>query len=253
MDKFKGERWSWDEPPARQGWTYVGTGPHFRKMHVTVGPEAAQASQQRKEVFKQLKEPGGNPTGGTGNMPKLGGTPGAVSGLTLTPLQYERFRLWSNDQFDDDWDDAWDPFDPPQPAFDEIAIKDQPEALTRAALDACVGGEVNPGLEAGVIMDDPQIYESPFRISRRLNPGDLTRQLGVPWQSDFIIQCNEFWWPSARPGQVLVKQGDGSIAEERWTRGVWNEDAHKKWSQLGFVVRDDDSTRIQYIETSRTL
>ena len=223
----------------------------FRHMHTKGGPEAAQARQVRKYVFARLKEPG-NPTGGTGNMPGL-------SNLTLTPLQYEWFRLWSSvddhddDQFVDDWDNNWDPFDPPQPAFDQIAIEHQPEALTRAALDACVGGSFSPGLESGGTMADTMTYEDLFRISRLRNPGDLTQQLGVPWQSDFIIYCGESWWPSARPGQVLVKQSDGGIAEKRWTRNVPNEEVVKKWSQLGFIVKDDDPAQIRYIETSRTL
>jgi len=218
----------------------------FRYMHVKDGPESAQAAQVRKYVFARLKE-SNNPSGGTGNMPKLSG------GLTVTPLQYEWFKLWSNDQFEDDWDNTWNPFEPLQPTLDDIDIAQRPEALNRAALEACVGGSFAPGLEAGGIMADTATYEDLFRISQLRKPGDLTHELGVPWQSDFVIYCRESWWPSARPGQVLVKQSDGSVAEERWTRGVADDAVVKGWNQLGFIVRDDDSTQVRYVEVSRTL
>ena len=34
----------------------------------------------------------------------------------------------------------------------------------------------------------------PFRINeRKIQPGDLTKQLSLPWQSDFG-QCNTIWY-----------------------------------------------------------
>lgn len=235
-----------NQPPGKVG-GMLEPDTVFRYMHLKEGPDAAQASQVRKYVFEHLKDPG-NPTGGRGNMPKLSGL------LTLTPIQYGWFKLWSNDQFEDDWDSSWDPFDPPQPSLEEIDVADQPEALTRAALDACVGGSFTPGLESGGVMQDTATYEGWFRISRLRNPGDLTQELGVPWQWDFIVACGESWWPSARPGQVFVKQSDGSIVGDRWTRYVAdNEEVVKKWHQLGFVARDEDADQLSYIETERTL
>ena len=111
-----------------------------------------------------------------------------MNALTLTPLQYEWFRLWAsvdehdNDMFEDDWDSAWNPFEPPQPKLEEMDVKEQPEALTRAALDACVGGSFTPGIEASGIMANPATYEDLFRISRLRNPGDLTQGLSTSKQ-----------------------------------------------------------------------
>ena len=91
------------------------------------------------------------------------------------------------DNFIDDWPDDGDPVEPPQPTFDDIPLRDRPRALTEAALGGCVGGSFAPGIEAGSKMAEAQTYQQPFRISSEIEPGDLTQDLSVPWQADFLL------------------------------------------------------------------
>ena len=72
--------------------------------------------------------------------------------------------------FEDDWNPSWNPEAPPTTAFADIPIEKQPAALTRAALEACVGGSFKPGIEVGDTLAQPDTYEQPFRISRIISP-----------------------------------------------------------------------------------
>ncbi len=210
----------------------------FALMHDKAVPGGAAA---RKRVFNMLSKPGG----GGGNMPALSG------GLTVTPLQYEAFMRWSNDQFADDWNSGWDPFNPPQPAFVDIPIKDQPDALNQASLGSGIGGSFFPGIEGGARMAEETAYQKPFRVSRTVNSGDLTHDLGIPWHADFKF-CSESWWPSGRPGDVAVPAG-GNVQFKEWTRGInGSKEMVDNWSKLGFIIKDTNAPT-RYIETQRTL
>ena len=213
----------------------------FAKMHDQQLPRAASA---RQDVFDQLRNP--DDRRGPGNMPKLAGN------LTLTPTQYRCFERWAAGHFVDDWDVSWDPAAPPTMELAIIPIQEQPVALTRAALEACVGGSFQPGIEVGDTAAQPDTYEQPFRISRIIRPGDLTHNLGVPWQADFNM-CNATWWPSARPVSVLDANTVGATLI--WDRGVGdNKDMVTKWRKLGFIVRDSAAANlVRYVESERTL
>ena len=212
----------------------------FAEMH----DRTDEAADARRHVLDQLRDP--EDPRDSGNMPKLAGN------LTLTPTQYRCFERWAAGDFKDDWNPDWNPEAPPTTAFADIPVAEQPSALTRAALEACVGGSFKPGIEVGDIVAQACTYEQPFRVSRIISPGDLTHNLGVPWQADFNM-CNQSWWPSARPVSVL--DNDPSGTPVMWDRGVGdNEDMVKKWKRLGFIVQDSavvDSVR--YIESERTL
>ena len=209
----------------------------FEKMH-----DKTLGSTERSNVVRWLKNPA-DPNG-SGNMPKL-------AGLALTNLQYRCFERWGSDDFIDDWDSTWDPVSPPRRQWEDFEIKEQPEALTKAALDACVGGSFGPGIEVGEIVANYETYEEPFRISRIVRAGGLTHELSVPWQADFQL-CTERWWPSARPDSV-IRKGPPS-QEVSWDRGVRSmQEMVDKWKKLGFVARDTDEQSVQYVETERTL
>lgn len=70
---------------------------------------------------------------------------------------------------------------------------EQPHALVRAALEACVGGPFFPGIEMTFIADEPETWQGPFRLREGLAAGDVTKHMAVPWQADFF-QCNTHWW-----------------------------------------------------------
>ena len=88
-----------------------------------------------------------------------------------------------------------------------------PDALTRIALQACVGGAFYPGIEAGRRLRDVSVYlpGEPFRLSpSALRPGELTQSMALPWQADFFdctweSDADRGWWPAQRPDDVLAE------------------------------------------------
>ena len=235
----------WTNLLARQGhsgsrtWNFLNP-PTFEQLHNQQAPGAANT---RQVVFEQLRNP--DDLRGSGNMPMLAGS------LALTRTQYRCFERWAAGNFLDDWDSTWDPTSLPVMALANIPTEEQPDALTRAALEACVGGSFEPGIEVGDTAGRPDTYEQPFRISRTINPGDLTHRLGVPWQADFNM-CGSSWWPSARP--VSVFAANPTAPPQMWDRDVGdNKDMVDKWRKLGFVVRDMTGAGIRYFESERTM
>jgi L-lysine epsilon oxidase C-terminal domain len=137
---------------------------------------------RRNRIFNALRKPG--PGGGGGTMPFLSG---GNTFVTLTEVQYRRMERWAKGECEADWPGQ----EPVAPSLDELPVQDRPHALDRAALDACVGAGLFPGIEAGRIMRDPDTYQRPFRISSKRDggqreAGDLTARMSVPWQADFF-------------------------------------------------------------------
>ena len=236
----------WTSSDARQGHAGNGFGNFlepttFKRLHDKNAPGGKGARQQ---VFDRLRIPPDGREGG--NMPALSGS------LTLTPTQYALMRKWSEENYLDDWDNAWNPVEPPQPTLAEMPLGRQPLALTQAALGDAVGGSFAPGIEAGEKMADLATYQHPFRISRTIAPGDLTQDLSVPWQADFNL-CLQSWWPGARPGSVIVKEGPTYTARE-WIRGIaGNASMVREWSKLGFIIKDTSGGQVRYTEQERIL
>ena len=235
----------WTSAYARMGHTGSRAGnfldpANFVKMH---DKQATDADTARQDVLRRLKNPA-DPTA-SGNMPSL-------TSLTLTPTQYRRFERWADGDFVDDWNTNWNPLAPPERAFANIPVVEQPDTLTRAALDSCVGGSFNPGIEVDDTAAKQTTYEQPFRISRTISLGGLTSNLGVPWQADFKM-CGDLWWPSARPNLVLDLE-DPQGMPQQWDRDVHdNKDMVDKWKKLGFVVRDPTTVDVRYVESERIL
>lgn len=212
----------------------------------------------RESIFARLVEPGtpAIPVEGESphhllpkdeikNMPKLyaGANPDPNVNIemvhaSLTPYQYEIMRRWKIGDFYADWPGE----EPTPPNFDEIPLQAQPEALTRAALEACVGAPFFPGVEGTYDIARASSYEgSTFRINRDLNPGFLTEKMALPWQADFMDCAAEgdggHWWPSQRPD--ISDKGD-------WARGISDADLvtrHQnmvdKWQKLGFITKEN--------------
>jgi len=162
--------------------------------------------------------------------------------LTLTPTQYFVLHQWALGK------------------FTTGAAAETPGdviALDRQVIGNCVGGPFSPGIETTWIVRVPQVYSKPFTIkmahwqnsNQGLNdyyaanglsltsdpqdgggsePGDLTKRMAIPWQSDFF-QCTAetpnisqpevnqgaggiqvppvyyvYWWPPQSPMQVVT-------------------------------------------------
>jgi L-lysine 6-oxidase len=117
--------------------------------------------------------------------------------LTLTETQYFLLGQWAAGKFVND-----------APASGSARV----HPLDRASVGNCVGLPVCPGIESTWNMQNPIIYEAPYRIKPRYpdeshyyesglsiqtydetakssqgcEPGDLTKRMSVPWQNDFF-------------------------------------------------------------------
>jgi hypothetical protein len=221
---------------------------HFISHVDELSSNTPQDAGARDEIFQALR----TPQGGGGRMPKL--PPLAVQkapGAALTEAQYKRMERWALGAFDADWPGA----EPVPTPLDQLSEQDQPQALDRAALEACVGGPFYPGIEASRVMLEETTYDSQrlFRINVNLPPGTLTATMAVPWQADFNDCSIEFgadWWPGQRPNEV--RRGQERAA--KWAPPDWQHiDMVNKWAQLGFVVAKTVGDTVEYVEDERSL
>jgi hypothetical protein len=155
--------------------------------------------------------------------------------MAVLPLQYSWLSQWADGDFDADWPVAGLTF--PQ-RLEELPVAEQPAALDRAVLDECLGGPVHPGCEMTWPMRQSLLYEAPFRLRRRTRPekdwgpemtsaialaksgplsasgpGDITRWMAVPWQTDTSSCLSRYerdvdgylpaFWPARVPNDVL--------------------------------------------------
>ncbi|MCB0321331.1 MAG: LodA/GoxA family CTQ-dependent oxidase, partial [Bdellovibrionales bacterium] len=164
--------------------------------------------------------------------------------LSLTPLQYQRLSRWAAGDFQQDW----------SPAFhlkrnllrypiQYQPLQEQPDLLTRAALEPVLGGAFHPGYELSWNMRFGHAYMDLFRLRHRephelkhplpsqltpefalnpegplsrLQPGDLTKWMALPWQVDAAM-CRysydtdddpylDTFWPARVPNHVLTSE-----------------------------------------------
>jgi hypothetical protein len=228
-------------------WVYARGAANFPAMnfHRTFNqiPPAA-----RKAVFTKLGHPPstpGDPASTGGNMPRMWSDryDKAFRNGTLTRIQYTNMSLWADGSF---VDDSMNPSSTP------LGIT--PEGLTLAALEPCIGAPFYPGIEASWKLRDEYPFSEPFRLDADLvQPGDVTKQMSLPWQSDFLDCAVEpagsagqlVWWPAQRPLDVLVNS-DTYASWSRAKDGSTNElDADamvEKWWTLGFLLEQADGT-----------
>jgi len=178
----------------------------------SIGPGSPD---ERQHIFRQFRVPSGHPKQpgtGTGRMPYVWSDlylDFAVNG-TVTLHQYRILESWAAGNFHDDWDGK-----PPALSFDVTS-----SGLDRAALEACVGAAFFPGIEVSWKIRDVFGFTEPFRLdAESLSPGDISQQMSLPWQTDFVDCAYEdpyVWWPAQRPINVRESaETDYSL----WARG----------------------------------
>jgi hypothetical protein len=187
-------------------------------------------------------------------MPRLhndgtGGIPPEDLRLTVTATQYEFLRAWASGRFIADWSG------PPAPSAEITA-----NGLDRAALEGGCGGGFFPGMEAGWILRNGNLYDAPFRFRQLstednatgVTPGDVTKRSALPWQADFL-KCANNWWPAQRPNQV--RTGPTATSGVGWDRGiVGHVDLVHRWAQLGIVApAANPASPAKFHETEREL
>lgn len=203
-------------------------------------------------------------------MPRLGGNDsdlpetigdenGADRWASLTQLQHDRLKKWSEGKF------VTGEKVKVYKSFDDIPLAEQPHALTFAALEWSVGAPLYPGIECFWVAEFGEMYDlgQPFsyRFGEKAQPGNLTRGLALPWQADFYM-CNTHWWPAVRPDDVVTEEYFTQVQQSfqhelhniplnltnrrRWDDGLdrrpeLNDDRYgnsemvRKWFKLGFV------------------
>jgi hypothetical protein len=169
--------------------------------------------------------------------------------------------------------------------------------LDQGVLSNLLGGAFCPGGEVSWIIRNPAIYAGPYRIKVStsytagslstpgdiaaglagfgfgMEPGDLTRYSGVPWQSDFnecstqsidityekwnviepgttgdpIVPVTQltYWWPAHRPMQVNTASG----AQVPWASGIPQTNSGDlemvtAWKKLGFILGQADGSYV---------
>jgi hypothetical protein len=172
---------------------------------------------------------------------------GPRSMLALTKTQYNILQNWAAGNFIPDWDSEaqiWR-------SIDEVKVEDRPHTLDKAALWFCLGGPFHPGCEMTWPMRHPTMYYEPFRIRPRADnqpepeygqilnpasvmsangplyangPGDITRWMAVPWQTD-TASCRAGYdpgydpflptfWPAHVPNHVLSRESYDKVIDQ---------------------------------------
>jgi hypothetical protein len=228
-------------------------------------PYAAARTQARFLFMPQLSGDGGTASNGE-----------PITWLALLESQYDKLEKWARGEFDADW-----PGDAPAPRpLREIPVAEQPAAIDKAALEACIGGAFYPGIEMTYIAKYESTWSEPFRIdAKSFGPGDLIKHMALPWQADFY-ECNLNWWPTHRPDNVVTEEEwnrvlasydpvlDGPIdkmlaSRPLWARGLPDPNYPTSypagdnamvdsWHELGFVVEKRSADgQVAYVETER--
>jgi hypothetical protein len=161
-------------------------------------------------------------------------TSNAFTSLTTTQL----FMLdqWARGKFINDYK----PGQSPPRTLDEVPLVDQPDMLTRAALEFCLADAFHPGCEMTWPVRRASMYMAPFRFRHAASsvepsypktfttdlitrpdgpffgqiPGGITRWMAVPWQTDTSSCRSGYYppdynphlptfWPARVPNQVL--------------------------------------------------
>jgi L-Lysine epsilon oxidase N-terminal/L-lysine epsilon oxidase C-terminal domain len=133
-----------------------------------------------------------------------------------------------------------------------------PDQIDRAALDACVGNNFFPGIEASINLRDKDIYARPFRLDHtnvgKVYPGCLTEIMAVPWQADFRDCEGGVWWPSQRPDFAMTDPANIPASQAPWEAPIPEGD-HQGMvdhvQQLGFVVPQQVNGQTVFVEQDR--
>ena len=133
-----------------------------------------------------------------------------------------------------------------------------PDQLDRAALDACVGNNFYPGIEASINLRDKDIYARPFRLDHtnlgKVYPGCLTEIMAVPWQADFRDCDGGTWWPSQRPDIAMTDANNIPASRTNWEDPIPEGD-HQGMvdhvQQLGFIVPQQLGAQTVFTEQDR--
>lgn len=224
-------------------------------------PEYAELRRQVYSAFRDLGRDGQSPVpwpwiyGDSMSLPPVS----ERQNLALSGTQYRLLQRWANGDFEPDLD-----FDTEPPhSLNEVPLNDRPAMLDKAALTFCLADAFHPGCEMTWPMRHTSMYMAPFRIRHRTEgvtaayygstltpatalsvggplyaqgPGDLSRWMAVPWQTDTASCRSGYYlgygprydpylptfWPARVPNQVLTLENYTIVTdpqtspEKRW-------------------------------------
>jgi hypothetical protein len=166
---------------------------------------------------------------------------------TLSKLQLEFLDQWVEGDFDADFVDTTGcPHIPPPKTIDDYPIDEQPDMLTKGAMDFCLADAFHPGCEMTWPMRTSGMYLKPFRLKHAPKdpktdyhyygpamdggsltspvgpllggqvPGGVTRWMAIPWQTD-TASCRDGYttsydpylptfWPARVPNNILSEE-----------------------------------------------
>jgi len=162
---------------------------------------------------------------------------------TLSKLQLTFLDQWVEGDFEADFKG----FDHHKPkTIDDLPVSEQPDMLTKAAMDFCLADAFHPGCEMTWPMRTSGMYMAPFRLKHAPKepktdynyygstldmgvlsmaagplhggqvPGGITRWMAVPWQTD-TASCRDGYtttydpylptfWPARVPNNILGEE-----------------------------------------------
>jgi hypothetical protein len=229
--------------------------------------------------------------------------------FAVTNTQYTFLQQWVNGNFKADLKHL----KPSPEKIEDVPLKLRPATLDKAALYFCLGGPFHPGCEMTWPMRTATMYYAPFRIRPRGKndpepdygewltpqvatsdngplyanaPGDISRWMAVPWQTD-TASCRAGYdpaydpylptfWPVHVPNHVLTLENyekaiDASLPREErlaafnsratWYRGLQGQyldqinEMVTEFGKLGVVERregvkdDPDFPPVMFVES----
>jgi hypothetical protein len=102
----------------------------------------------------------------------------------------DRLTKWAKGEFIV----APNPPPPPPSSIEQFPVQLRPTMLTKASLESAIGAPLFPGIEISwnAELDETYDFSVPFTINDKAAPGDLTKHLSLPWQSNFY-ECRTYW------------------------------------------------------------
>jgi hypothetical protein len=189
---------------------------------------------------------------------------------TLSQLQLEFIDQWVKGDFDADYVDMTGcPHIPEPVTLDKLPVAEQPDMLTKAAMEFCLADAFHPGCEMTWPMRTAGMYMSAFRLKHapKIPPvnssyygpvmnsdvftlakgpllggqvaGGITRWMAIPWQTD-TASCRDGYtstydpylptfWPARVPNNILT--------EERYKESI-DPDLSEETRKQAFAYRN---------------
>ncbi len=287
-------------------WVNAGFGKLFgfqapldlQKLLPTLGDNSDFARPLREQLFARFRSPDYRTMEPDAIPPVYGDSMNVPATdprqwYAVTQYQYDILRLWAAGDFAADWTGTAAP-----KRLEDYPVAEQPWALDYSALENTIGGPFHPGCEMTWPMRQPILYQSAFRLKLRrgpepdygpyLNsriclgpggpldgsgPGDVSRWMAVPWQTDTssCLYAYVGWqdgvflptfWPVRVPNNVLTDEQYTLVKDESqpyrvrydafkfdnrryWLRALPPREDYKsvintfvaKWNDVGVVTR----------------